>query len=149
MNLLLAAYNANLGIIEFFSALISAALIAGIITILVKTGYIRLRVDRFKHIVLKTNMPKEQAKKEWARVQHHFFKGDENDLKMAIIEADKLLEEALTESGIRGTTLGERLKNLKPSQLPELDEIWQAHRLRNDIALNVYEAALKRFELLD
>ena len=109
-------------------------------------------------------MPKEQAKKEWARVQHHFFKGDENDLKMAIIEADKLLEEALTESGIRGTTLGERLKNLKPSQLPELDEIWQAHRLRNDIAhqpgfklkrdvteraLNVYEAALKRFELLD
>lgn len=154
----------DLGIIEFFSIIISAALIAGIVVIVVKTNWLGLRVHRFRHIVLQTNMPKDAAKKEWAKIEQHFFKGDENDLKIAIIEADKLLEEALQEAGIRGTHLGDRLKNLKTNQLPNIDQVWQAHRLRNDIvhqstfklkrdlaerALNIYETTLKQLNLLD
>ena len=151
-------------ILEFFSAVISAALIAGIIIVIIKTNWLGLRVERFRHIVLKTNLPKEDAKKEWAKIEEHFYKGDENDLKIAVIEADKLLEEALREAGVRGTTLGDRLKNIKTSQLPNLDQVWQAHRLRNDIvhqstfklkrdlaekALNIYEETLKQLGLLE
>jgi hypothetical protein len=154
----------GLGLIEFFSALISAALIAGIIVLIIKTNWLGLKVERFRHIVLQTNFPKETAKKEWAKIEEHFYKGDENDLKVAVIEADKLLEEALKEAGVRGTHLGDRLKNLKKDQLPNLDQLWQAHRLRNDIvhqptfklkrdlaekALNIYEETLKGFHLLD
>ncbi len=160
---LLATYYANLGGIEFVSIVISAALIAGIVVIVVKTNWLGLKVERFRHIVLKTNLPKETAKKEWANIEKHFFQGDENDLRIAIIEADKLLEEALREAGIRGATLGDRLKSLKPDQLPNLDQIWQAHRLRNDIvhqstfrlkrdlaerALKIYESTLKQLGLL-
>jgi hypothetical protein len=154
----------GLGIIEFFSILISAALIAGIVVIVIKTNWLGVRVERFRHIVLKTNLPREVAKKEWAKIESHFYKGDENDLKIAVIEADKLLEEALREAGIRGSHLGDRLKNLKPAQLPNLDQVWQAHRLRNDIvhqptfklkrdlaerALHIYEETLRDFHLLD
>lgn len=154
----------DLGLIEFFSIIISAALIAGIVVVIIKTNWLGLKVHRFRHIVLQTNMPKETAKKEWAKIEAHFFKGDENDLKIAIIEADKLLEEALTEAGIRGTHLGDRLKNIKPGQIENLDQVWQAHRLRNDIvhqstfklkrdlaerALDIYKTTLKQFGLLD
>ena len=157
-------YISNLGVLEFFSALICAALIAGIVTVIIKTNWLGIKVERFRHVVLETNLPKETAKKEWTKIEQHFYKGDENDLKIAVIEADKLLEEALRESGIRGISLGDRLKSLKPEQLPNLDQVWQAHRLRNDIvhqptfklkrdlaerALNIYEETLRSFKLLD
>ena len=154
----------NLATIEFVSAIISAVFIACIVVIIVKTNWIGLKVDRFRRIILKTNLPKEVARKEWQKIEAHFFRGDENDLNIAVIEADKLLEEALKEAGIRGAHLGDRLKNLRPSQLPNLDQVWQAHRLRNDIvhqptfklkrdlaerALGIYEQTLKTFSLLD
>jgi len=161
---LATAYFSNLGIYEFFGAVISTLLIAGIVVLIIKTNWLGLKVERFRHIALKTNLPKETIQKEWAKIEEHFFRGDENDLKVAIIEADKLLEETLREAGIRGATLGDRLKNLKPSQFPDLDQVWQAHRLRNDIvhqstfklkrdtaekALKIYETALKQFGQLD
>lgn len=164
LNSLADVYLSNLSLLEFFSAIISAALIAAIVVITIKTNWLGLKVERFRHIVLKTNLPKETAKREWAKIEKHFYRGDENDLKIAIIEADKLLEEALQEAGIRGIHLGDRLKNLKPTQLPNLDQVWQAHRLRNDIvhqstfrlkrdtaerALKIYEETLKTFQLLD
>ncbi len=157
-------YLSNLGILEFVGAVVSALLIAAIIVIIIKTNWLGLKVEHFRHVVLKTNLPKETAKKEWAKIEAHFFKGDENDLKIAVIEADKLLEEALREGGIRGSHLGDRLKNLKPEQLQNLDQVWQAHRLRNDIvhqptfklkrdlaerALNIYRETLKQLGLLD
>jgi hypothetical protein len=159
----LTIYFSNLGVLEFFSALISAVLIAGIIYVGIQTGWFALRVQRFQHIILKSNLSKEKAQKSWASIETHFFKGEENDLKVAVIEADKLLEEALREAGIRGVSLGERLKNIKTNQLPNLEQVWQAHRLRNQIvheptfklkrdlaerALNIYEATLKQLGLL-
>ncbi|HVO28436.1 MAG TPA: hypothetical protein VMT81_00410 [Candidatus Paceibacterota bacterium] len=160
---LAAAYTANLGWLDLVGALVSALFIAGIVLLVIKTNWLGLRVERFRHVILQTELPKEMAKKEWAKIEEHFFRGDENDLKIAIIEADKLLEEALKEGGYRGASLGDRLKNLKPSQLPNLDHVWQAHRLRNQIvheptfklkrdlaekALRIYEDTLKQFGLL-
>lgn len=160
---LAALYISNVGLLEFFSVIISAALIAGIVVIVIKTNWLGLKVERFQHIVLETNLSKEMAKKEWDKIESHFFKGDDNDLKIAIIEADKLLEEALREAGVRGLSLGDRLKNLKPGQLPDIDKVWQAHRLRNQIvheptfkikrdlaerALNIYQETLKDLGLL-
>jgi hypothetical protein len=159
-----AAHVPGLGVIEFFSAIICIGLVVWIGIAIKRTNFLGLKVERFRHIVLKTNFPKEKAKKQWAIVEDHFYRGDENDLKIAVIEADKILEEALRESGIRGSSLGDRLKNLKSSQFPNLDQVWQAHRLRNDIvhqstfklkrdlaerAIKIYEEALKSFQLLD
>lgn len=53
--------------------------------------------------------------------------------QLAIIQADKLLDQALRERGVAGTTLGERLKNAKP-YLSNIDHVWRAHKLRNHIA---------------
>lgn len=53
--------------------------------------------------------------------------------QFAILSADKLLDSALRDRGISGTTLGERLKNAKP-HLSNIDGVWRAHKLRNQIA---------------
>lgn len=160
----LTFYISNLGILELVSVIVSACFIAGIVVIVVKTNWLGYRVERFRHAFLKTEFPKEMAKKEWGSIERHFFKGDENDLKISIIEADKLLEEALREAGIRGANLGDRLKNLTVDRVPNIDAIWQAHRLRNQIvheptfklkrdaaemALEVYRRTLHQLGLLD
>lgn len=52
---------------------------------------------------------------------------------MAIMEADKLCDQALKERGVKGQTMGERLKNGK-SLMNNIDRVWAAHKLRNRIA---------------
>lgn len=71
-----------------------------------------------------------------------YFKNEWNDiLKMAkdsktstmsVIQADKLLDEALKCCGYRGETMGERLVSAKHS-LKNRDSVWAAHKLRNKL----------------
>ncbi len=160
----LAAYNANLFMLEIFAVLVSAIFITGTIIIIIKTGWLSIRVDRVRDVILKTDMPKKHAKEAWATVQKHFFSGNPSDLKMSIVEADNMLNDALRYAGIRGTNLGERLKNIKRSQMPNLEDIWDAHKLRNEIAhetnfvlkrdtaehaLETYNVALKNLGVFD
>jgi hypothetical protein len=159
-----AIYVSHRTFLEAVSVFISAILIGATIYFIIKTGWLALRINRVQDVLLKTNIPKREAKKTWAAIQEHFFTGGDNDLKIAILEADKVLDEALRGAGIQGNTLGDRLKKLKPSQLPDIDAIWQAHKLRNQIAhendfklkrdlaeraLGVYEKALRELKVLD
>lgn len=157
-------YVSHLIIFEAASVVISAILIGATIYFIIKTGWLTLRINRIQDVILKTDIPKREAKKTWAAVQEHFFTGGDNDLKVAILEADKVLDESLRSAGIQGSTLGDRLKKLKPSQLSDIDAIWQAHKLRNQIAhendfklkrdlaeraLGTYEKALRELKVLD
>jgi uncharacterized membrane protein len=64
----------------------------------------------------------------------HVSSDSPNDWKLAIIEADIILDEILKEKGYAGVSLGERLKSVSPTQLQSLDDAWQAHKVRNQIA---------------
>ena len=64
----------------------------------------------------------------------HSSSDSPNDWKLAIIEADIILDELLKEAGYAGVSLGERLKSISPNQLQSLDDAWQAHKIRNQIA---------------
>jgi hypothetical protein len=154
----MSVYFAHLGALEFISVIICILLFVFLVYIGVHTGWIENRVDRVRDVVLRTDMSKQRAQASWNVIQEHFFKGDENDLKVAIMDADKLLNEALRGAGVLGTQLGDRLKKLRPGQLPNIDDVWQAHKVRNQIAhepgfalkrdlaeraLNIYEKALQ------
>jgi uncharacterized membrane protein len=67
-------------------------------------------------------------------IEKHIISDNPNDWKLAIIEADIVLDEALKKIGYSGVSLGERLKSITPSQLTCLDDAWQAHKVRNQIA---------------
>lgn len=49
---------------------------------------------------------------------------------LAIIDADKLLDEALKKRNYKGKTMGERLVAAQ-HQLSDNDAVWYAHKLRN------------------
>lgn len=67
-------------------------------------------------------------------LQSHTDSNNPNDWKLAIIEADIILDEVLKQQGYAGTSLGERLRGILPSSLASLDDAWQAHKVRNQIA---------------
>lgn len=75
-----------------------------------------------------------QASDRFTELQSHLESNNPNDWKLAIIEADILLDDLLKKRGYAGISLGDRLKGISPSVLHSLDDAWQAHKVRNQIA---------------
>lgn len=64
----------------------------------------------------------------------HSQSDNPNDWKLAIIEADIIMDDILKKRGYAGSSLGERLKSISPQQLNSLNDAWEAHKIRNMIA---------------
>lgn len=65
--------------------------------------------------------------------------GDPSTWPLAIIDADKLLDEALRKSRVKGKTMGERLVTVQRA-LSNNDGVWFAHKLRNKLVHEDIEA---------
>lgn len=74
----------------------------------------------------------------------HLESPSPNDWKLAIIEADIMLDELLKQRGFAGNTLGERLKSISPNQMESLSDAWEAHKVRNRIAHDGADFVLTR-----
>lgn len=66
---------------------------------------------------------------------------------LAIIDADKLLDEALRKRHTKGKTMGERLVTAQHS-IKDNDSVWFAHKLRNKLVHENYED-LKKNDVKD
>ncbi len=101
--------------------------------------------------------------KKWDKVKKRLGKNWESEAKLAIIEADNLLDSVLKRMAFKGESLGERLKQLSKEMLPNIDDVWDAHKTRNNIVhdpdyrlsigkarsvLQHYEDAFKNLEAL-
>lgn len=75
----------------------------------------------------------ERYRTRWLAIEQSIVKDNEASYHMAILNADKLVDQALKDKGFRGQTMGERLKSAKAA-LPHRDNIWAAHKVRNKIA---------------
>jgi len=71
--------------------------------------------------------------REWENILKRLEANDEANHKLAVIEADKLLDTVLKKLTIPGSTMGERLKAIPVSQLPSIDNVWKVHKLRNHL----------------
>ena len=71
---------------------------------------------------------------KWEEVQNHVRSENPNDWRLAIIEADIMLEEALTNAGYVGMTIGDKLKTANDASFTTLQDAWDAHKVRNEIA---------------
>jgi hypothetical protein len=54
--------------------------------------------------------------------------------KIAILEADNMLDQILEAEGCRGDSVGEKLKAMDPTDLLSYSDAWEAHKVRNQIA---------------
>jgi hypothetical protein len=76
----------------------------------------------------------KQDNKKWTTVIAHIKSTHSSDWRLAIIEADNMLDTLTQELGLVGADLGERLKYASVSHFKTLDAAWEAHKVRNKIA---------------
>lgn len=76
----------------------------------------------------------EHEDKRWKMVLDFITSENPSDWRLAIIEADNILDDLLKEIGFPGNDTGERLKNAPPSHFKTINEAWDAHKVRNRIA---------------
>ncbi len=72
-------------------------------------------------------------RKKWSSIEKRLEKGWESEAKLAVLEADELLEEVLDSLSYEGETFEERLDLLSSREVKNLEEIKRARRVREDI----------------
>lgn len=121
-------------VIAFFFSLL---FIVGIIYSYLKINeYVGLFSDKVvaAHEEWKQRFATPAVGSRWQEVEAHVRSERPNDWKLAIIEADIMLGNALSDVGYAGTSIGEQLKSISPTQLTSLQDAWDAHLVRNKIA---------------
>lgn len=71
-------------------------------------------------------------KEKWAEIENLMKSDSGLSWKLAVIEADKLMDSALKRAFMRGDTMGERLR-FAVHKHPKIRKVWEAHILRNDL----------------
>lgn len=136
--------------------------IAGVIFIILVSAFLVLhRLIRALRRPDLHGLNHERIKDTWSQVEHTSQQGLMG-AKLAVIEADKLLDGVLRAMLFPGETMGERLK-VAGYKYPAITKVWGAHRLRNQlvhdsafeitarqakIALEDYRTALKQLNVL-
>jgi hypothetical protein len=71
---------------------------------------------------------------KWEIIVDHSMTANPNDWRLAIIEADSMLDELTQNLNLSGESLGERLKSASRNSFQTIDLAWEAHKRRNKIA---------------
>ena len=71
---------------------------------------------------------------KWIQIEKNMQSHNMSEWRVAILEADILLYEMLSQMGYDGNSIGEILKQVDKSNFITLDDAWKAHRIRNIIA---------------
>ena len=104
---------------------------------------------------------KEEKKKDpmfaarWEEIAGKAATATVENLRLAVIDADALVDATLKSFGYDGENMAERLARVLPSEVKSVEGVWAAHRLRNDLVhtpgyeLNLEEgkAAVEMYEL--
>ena len=136
-------------------------IIAVVLVVLVFCIIIGRKIWRRLHEPELHGLDRKKIQSTWGEIQKTSDQGIMG-AKIAVIEADKLLDGVLKSMFMPGETLGERLK-VAAYKYPNIRQVWPAHRLRNQLvhdnafqitmrqaksAIHDYEHALKTLNVL-
>ena len=106
-----------------FFAVFAGVMIIGVMLIavimLTKKGAVHLDVDKYRS--------------RWLAIENQLKRDEESSYHLCILNADKLLDQALRECGVKGETMGERMKAARDTW-SNANAVWTAHKLRNQVA---------------
>jgi hypothetical protein len=80
---------------------------------------------------------KDQYLDDWQMVKRNVQSMQDSEWKVAVISADKLVDEVLRVKGYQGESMGERLMSIDPNRFMSLQGVWDAHKLRNQIVHDI------------
>lgn len=109
----------NVAIIFFFSA------------ILIVGGLLFVFVSIAKNSPRELDMEKYRSR--WLSIETALSRNDASSHILCVLNADKLLDQALRERGISGKTMAERMKSCQ-GKWTNGNGLWAAHKVRNRLA---------------
>jgi hypothetical protein len=166
-----ALFSARLWyIIGIISSLISIFFIAVIVFCVVRMREIqnheKAEVDHEISLALARDAENNKNQNpRWQYVLSLVESDSDSDWRVAIMEADSILDDAMRERGYAGDSLGERLTSARTSGgFANIENAWEGHTLRNKIAheganfpisqlearraIRLYETCFEEFKIL-
>ena len=123
-----------LEIVKPFFWIFSLILILWLIFFLAKTDWLRLRyLENIVQFFTFRPYGVKRLVKQWDRIFKKVDTGRETEYKLAVIEADSLVNDMLKKSGYSGKTFEEKVKSLSPAILKDKEKLLKAHKNRNQI----------------
>lgn len=92
----------------------------------------RARFQAAAHPVAAHDVSRTQLR--WNGIVEEANSDDDRKWRLAILEADIMLNELLDIQGYRGETMADKMKQVDRSHFRSIDAAWEAHRARNQIA---------------
>lgn len=124
--------------LQIISGIICAALIFGIIRSWL--GKTEVSEDQARKLTEYFYLKKESAPQgnpaleKWKNIVTLFQSQDPTAIRMALIDADILLEKMITDMGYLEDSFGEKLKHMQSDNVPWVQAAWEVHLLRNKLA---------------
>lgn len=164
-----AEFKTSVAVFKFLFVLITLAFIGFGIWFRAKAGfYAELKMKYgfyLKKIKTepKSEIPEKEFENYWRQLVGRLNMNDDAQWKLAVIEADNLLDHILTILGYEGESLGEKLQKVNPDGMRTIDDVWKAHKTRNllvhdsafqlsyreaEKTVGIYEKALKELKIL-
>lgn len=125
---------------------------------------LRAREERYYSTLIVPPEAEGGTHPRWEHIRSLLEDANSSQWREAIIEADIMLDNLLTERGYTGDGVGEKLKAADPTRFTTLQNAWQAHKVRNQIAhegsafdlsetvarrtISHYEAVFKDFKVI-
>lgn len=109
----------NLTIVAFLVAVLIIAGLLVVVMMVTRRAPGPVDVNRFRS--------------KWLSIEQQLIRDNDASYVMTILNADKLLDQALKARGFKGETMGERMKSARP-RWSNANVVWSAHKLRNRIA---------------
>lgn len=122
----------------------------------------RRKFEAAQRTVVAQDLPKTQLR--WSRVLEQAGSESEQNHRLAILEADIMLNELLDVLGYKGETMADKMRGVDRISFNTIDLAWEAHKIRNKIAhegtahpvsarearrvIGLYEKVLKEFNYI-
>ncbi|MCE9541605.1 hypothetical protein K8R03_03565 [Candidatus Kaiserbacteria bacterium] len=157
----------NWALFTAISIMFSLLLAVGAIYCMIRIWQVRqnehARRKAAAHTVAAKDVPKTQLR--WNRIREQIASEDERQWRLAILEADIMLNELLDLQGFRGETMADKMKQVSRTNFSTIGLAWEAHGVRNMIAhqgmmqpldarearrvIGMYEQVFKEFRFLE
>src|SRR3989344_1897707 len=118
--------------IQYTAILLSPLLVIAIVYLYKKLSI--LRMAEAKLLYVEETGPQGYNNPQWERILSHVESINENDWRLAILEADIMLNTLLDNMGLPGDTIADKLKMVEKSDFVTIDNALEAHKIRNQIA---------------
>lgn len=143
---------------------VSGIFIAIIIFIFLTSHYLQwLFMQDFWEFLTRRPFGAKRITGRWKKILKRLEAETESEYKLAVIEADSMLDSSLKRMGYAGQNLEERLDKLTSATLPNIEEVRGAHRTRNNIVhdpdyrlsldetkktIDIYDRAFRALQIL-